>query len=219
MNAVSVEKFIKSAYEIYRLHPIYSKGYDGLNGKCDEIGFVRGSLLRSGATGVKNMKDVNKFARSLDIRPITGDVNVGDIVFQKKWRKYKRVGIISSIHPLCAMYMSRYGVCLDSNMSQWNYVANVPYVDSNGVKMMIVKDVNLYETPSFGSDSIPIKKGTVVSAEKENNVWSHVWGDGISGYVLTKFLISESAKSIDLAELEKAYRIIGDFISQMKNGK
>ena len=148
---IPVNNFINGVIAICDKRPSYKPGHDGSTKYCDNIGLIRGGLIRSGITGIKGMKDVNQFARSLTVRSID-DVSLskGDLVLRTcdaddnntplpmKYRvggseyngdinNYCDIGVVTRENPLEIMHMSRKGIKKDKKPYNWDFVCWMPY--------------------------------------------------------------------------------------------
>lgn len=153
MCKIAVDSFINGLKSIAEEKPFFIVGHDGSDGGCDEIGFIRGGLLRGGAIKIKHMKEINQFARmtAVDIRnigdfvhkgsvllktramndsisPLPSQYNYGGSSFNGDVTNYADVAVVINEMPLEIMSMTLNGVAVNSNIQKWDYVCELPYV-------------------------------------------------------------------------------------------
>ena len=154
MSKVSVENFINALATINSEGKSYKVGHDGSTQYCDEVGLIRGALLRSGATKIKDMKESNQCARFTleNVRHIDEDeLAVGTVLLKTrsiddsfmplptKYRKngawynydennYTDIGVITSMKPFEVMHMTKKGIKKDKKLKDWEYMGWLPYV-------------------------------------------------------------------------------------------
>ena len=154
MSLVSVDNFINGLNSICLSKPIYKAMHDGSDGSCDAIGFIRGGLLRSGATKIRNMKDINQFVRKTDLNrhAISASSKRGSIVLKvnpvdykimplpSKYRQggdeyngdlnnYTDIGVVVNESPVKIMHMTHDGIVVDDSIEEWNEEGWLPYVE------------------------------------------------------------------------------------------
>ena len=152
MSQITVDAFLNTVDLIRKEKPSYKVGHDTSDGTCDNIGFIRGALLRSGVRKIKYMKESNQCARRLrlQLREIDS-VSRGDIVFKtcdiddsfiplsSKYRvggadyngdmnNYYDVGIVTKVNPVEILHMTKKGIKKDKKLSNWNYGGWLPFI-------------------------------------------------------------------------------------------
>ena len=253
MSRISVDKFIGGLYSIYAEKPTFKNGHDSSDGSCDGIGYVRGGLFRGGATKITNMKDINQFARktALNLRKNDKNVKTGDVLLKtkdadddsmplpSKYRfggseytkdtiNYVDISVVVKDNPVEILHMTREGLVKENNLSDWDYVCNLPYIEEEEKEMstaMVFTDngesVKLYAHPSFScNEVINIPNETIVMVSDKNDRWSTVLFGDKNGYVLSKFIKPIESKGsingVDMKEIEKAYLILGKVLGYVK---
>ena len=154
MSRISVDKFIGGLYSVCSQKPVFKNGHDGSDGSCDGIGFIRGGLLRGGATKITNMKEVNQFARKTaqNIRKNDSNVSVGDVLLKTKEQddssmplpskyriggseytgdltNYVDVCVVIKENPVELLHMTKEGLVKEKDLSSWDYVCSLPYIE------------------------------------------------------------------------------------------
>lgn len=160
MSRISVDSFIGGLALLYQEKLTFKNGHDGSDGSCDGIGFIRGGLIRGGATKIVNMKEINQFARktALNIRKNDGYVSKGDILLKvkdmnddsmplpSKYRiggneytndtnNYVDISVVVNTNPVEIYHMMKDGIKKESNLSEWDYVCKLPYVAERKTEM------------------------------------------------------------------------------------
>ena len=232
MSRISVDKFIGGLYSIYAQKPIYKVGHDGSDGSCDGIGFIRGGLLRGGATKIANMKEVNQFARktAVNIHKNDSDVKLGDVLLKvkdvddssmplpSKYRtdgseliNYVDISIVIKKNPVEIWYMTKDGIEKSNIISEWDYICSLPYLEEEKKVMSSAviftesgESVKLYAKPSFAcEDVISVANGTNVIITDVNNRWTTVSYGDKTMYVLSKFVKAVEKKSINGVDMKE----------------
>lgn len=153
MSQVSVDKFVVGIKSICSEKPKFKAGHDGSTHYCDGVGLLRGGLLRSGATKVKNMKESNQCARftlqnvhvidaplkngdillkSLDIddsfMPLPAKYRIGGSNYNGDLTNYSDIGVVTKASPLEIVHMTSKGIKKEKKIGDWEYVGWLPYV-------------------------------------------------------------------------------------------
>ena len=151
---------------------------------------------------------------------------------------FHHIGLVVSANPLKIIHASSVAgqVTTDFKLGKWAYwgkLKDVDYSSEKGVDIMnaIVfaesgSSVKMRAAPKTSSSNyIEIPVGESVTVLQKGDAWSQISYAGKSGYMMTKFLkfdgdaegvIGDPASvkliSVDKAELEKAYDILGDLL-------
>ena len=234
MIQISIDDFISGINAISKANPEYKAFCDGSNGFCDEVGLIRGALIRGGATGIRDMKEMNQFVRNIaiDIRKLDSDLLRGDIHLLMTNGECMNVGVVVSTRPLTICYMSHNGLVKDDKLSLWNCVCKIPYIKSKDDDTVYIvhnndgKYIKMYSTPSFMSPLIEIPNDSeIVVVDEVRRPWTMVKYRFTSGYVLSCYIKSIKQKKqeavptidgFDRAEIEKAYVILGKLLGYIK---
>lgn len=145
-----LKKFLTKAKELFDSNPKRREPGDGSNGYCDCIGYLIGSLRRTGLkwTGIHGS---NWAARkeAVDLHPIKGvnDLEVGDMVlkacepgtaryalpsryrtggayYNGDLKDYYHAGLVYSLNPFEIRHMSS-KMTIDKKIGNWNYAAKL----------------------------------------------------------------------------------------------
>ena len=256
MSQISVDSFIYGTNSIAKEKPTFKVGHDGSDGSCDSLGLIRGGLLRSGATKIKFMKEPNQFARKTAVNlqkrgfvkrgqvllkakdindsatPLPSKYCEGGVEFTGDLTNYVDVALVIKDKPVEIMYMSKDGIVKTKDLTEWNYVCDLPYVLYGGIKKMINSaivhsdnnsPIKMYEESSFSSKEIAvIPNDMMIILNDSNKTWANISYGDKTGYVLAKFIKVTEVEStvkvseMDRAELEKAYAILGKVLGYIK---
>ena len=224
MQTISVAQFVRGIRSIYTEKPLYEIGCDGSNGKCDNIGMIRGGLLRGGAVKVKGLKNLNQLHRTLiGIHPINPKaLKDGDVVLRREANNYTDVGVVVSVSPLEIMHMTRVTIKKDATVDAWDEVGWLPYIAEEQGETVCVSSgnghVRIFSEPNFASVLSEIPDGTEVKLFGIENMWARVSYNGMNAYALAKHIKQAEKKisDIDLEELEHAYEILGKFLGHIR---
>lgn len=145
-----LQKFLDKALQLFNSNPKRREPGDGSNGYCDCIGYLIGSLRRTGLkwTGIHGS---NWAARkeSVNLHPVksAADLEVGDMVLRGcqpgekgyalpgRYRKgglyyngdltdYYHAGLVYSLNPLQIRHMAT-KMTIDTKIGKWNYAARL----------------------------------------------------------------------------------------------
>ena len=237
MIQISIDDFISGINSIYNEKPAYKSLCDGSNGFCDEIGFVRGALIRGGATSIKDMKEMNQFVRNVatNIHRIDGKLSRGNILLNMVSGECINVAVVVSVDPLKIRYYGLDGVGEADTADGWNCVCEIPYIKYNDDDTVYIihnddgKVVRMYSTPSFTSPMIDIPNNSEISIVDEiRRPWTLISFGLNSGYVLSRYIKpitqtrqpsikpQQSISGFDRSEIEKAYVILGKLLGYIK---
>ena len=157
MKAITAAKYVEGVESIYVEQPVYEKGHDGDDGKCDCIGMCRGGLERGGAEGITNMRGTNQAARKTirDLQELKSEsaLLVGDVVLKTrdkddpdmplpdKYRKggseyderwgetnFTHIGTVTGKNPLEITHMTSPTAKKDKSIKGWGYFGELPWV-------------------------------------------------------------------------------------------
>ena len=172
-----LQKFLDKALQLFNSNPKRREPGDGSDGYCDCIGYVIGSLRRTGLkwTGIHGS---NWAARkeSVNLHKVTSinDLEVGDMVLKacepgssgyalpSRYRKggayyngdlkdYYHAGLVYSKNPFQIRHMSS-KMTIDTKLGKWNYAARLkPLVNAGAYAANTSTDVAI---PSSGTQAI-----------------------------------------------------------------
>ena len=155
-----LQKFLNKALELFNSNPKRREPGDGSNGYCDCIGYIIGSLRRTGLkwTGIHGS---NWAARkeAVNLHPVKSisDLEVGDMVLRgcqpgttgyalpARYKKggqyyngdltdYYHAGIVYSLEPFQIRHMAT-KMTIDTKLGRWNYAAKLkPLVNAGAYK-------------------------------------------------------------------------------------
>lgn len=120
-------------------------------------------------------------------------------------RDYYHVGVVTSVDPLCITHCTgvQGGIKCDSTLGKWRYGGRLKYVDYDAggesmdedplyIAIVTAKSgntVRMRSGPSDKSDVLEnIKVGTEVDVLEILNGWNRIRHNGVSGYMMSKFL-------------------------------
>ena len=177
MSKIAYKAFIENADQIAEEKPSYKLGHDGSDGKCDCVGYIIGSIRRSGGTwnGVhgSNYSSRNEM-EYLESIVKTSDLKTGEVVYKVAepgesnynlpsryedhvdQKDYYHIGIVRSVDPLRIVHCTGPGIVTDTKLGKWNYHGWLKKVAKEG-------EIQMPE------QSVATKKAVVV-AENGNNV-------------------------------------------------
>lgn len=223
MHTISVNQFIRGIRLIYDEKPLFEIGCDGSYGKCDNLGLIRGGLLRGGAVKVR-LKNLNQLRRSLtDVRPINAkELKVGNVVLRGENGNYNAIGVVVSAFPLEIMYMTRVTVKKDSFIDSWDDMGWLSYVTPEDGKNAVVDSgngtVKLFGAPNFASALMDIPDGTEVKLYDVKDMWARVNCNCMTGFVLSKYIKQSKPNigDVDIEEIERAYLALGKLLERIR---
>lgn len=142
MSKIAYEAFIENADQIAEEKPSYKLGHDGSDGKCDCVGYIIGSIRRSGGTwnGVhgSNYSSRHEMEYLESIGKIS-DLKTGEVVYKAAepgesnynlpsryedhadQKDYYHIGIVRSVDPLRIVHCTGPGIVTDTKLGKWNY--------------------------------------------------------------------------------------------------
>lgn len=148
-------------------------------------------------------------------------------------RDYYHVGVVTSIDPLIITHCTgvQGGIKKDDNLGAWHYAGSLNLIEERGEDSMEVDyvaivtaqngdTVNLRKNPSTSSSvQKKVKVGTTLEVTEEyDDDWAKVRVDGITGYMMRKFLKEEDNDddivSVSRNELLKVYETIGRILGK-----
>lgn len=227
MSQISVKNFVTGVLSVCQGKPKYKAGHDGSSFFCDEIGLIRGGLLRGGATGLKNMKSINQCVQSClkNVRAIGASnvLNVGDIVLKSIYGNYRYydIGVVVCDSPLEIMHMTKRGIRKDKRLKHWDFVGSLVYIDNDLTKIAIVKTnerfVRAYNSPSFScKDFVDIPNGEKVIVAQFDEPWSAINYNGRELFVFSRSLIEENREEMNaIEELKQIYIALGNLLERL----
>lgn len=153
--------------------------------------------------------------------PVTDpdDLNVGEVVYKAAMpgqanynlpsrydddpdrRDYYHVGVVCSVDPLRIVHCTGPGIVVDTKLGKWNYRGwlrkvsqegeeNVSEIRTATVAAMEGSTVNLRQTPGGALlDRVPVGATVTVAAQQDG--WSRVHHDGLTGWMMSRFLQME----------------------------
>lgn len=171
-----LQKFLEKALQLFNSNPKRREPGDGSDGYCDCIGYLIGSLRRTGLkwTGIHGS---NWAARkeAVNLRKVTSinDLEVGDMVLKAcepgtkgyalpaRYKKggayyngdlkdYYHAGLVYSKNPFQIRHMSS-KMTIDTKLGKWNYAARLkPLVDAGAYKEVYEEAITI---PSDGTQA------------------------------------------------------------------
>lgn len=171
-----LQKFLEKALQLFNSNPKRREPGDGSDGYCDCIGYLIGSLRRTGLkwTGIHGS---NWAARkeAVNLRKVTSinDLEVGDMVLKAcepgtkgyalpaRYKKggayyngdlkdYYHAGLVYSKNPFQIRHMSS-KMMIDTKLGKWNYAARLkPLVDAGAYKEVYEEAITI---PSDGTQA------------------------------------------------------------------
>lgn len=186
-----LQKFLNKALQLFNSNPKRREPGDGSDGYCDCIGYLIGSLRRTGLkwTGIHGS---NWAARkeAVDLHPVksVADLQVGDMVLKacepgtkgyalpSRYKKggayyngdlkdYYHAGLVYSLNPLQIRHMSS-KMTIDTKIGKWNYAAKLkPLVNAGAYKEETTPATP--EIPSSGTQArVTAPSGSTVNMRK-----------------------------------------------------
>ena len=158
MSKITPQEYVEGVNSIHIEQPVYEKGHDGSDGKCDCIGMCRGGLIRKGVTNVKNMGGTNEAARKAivnlakikkadqlrlgDVVLKTRDKDDADYPLPDKYRKgeaaydpdvgeinFTHIGTVTQATPLRITHMTSPTSKVDTKLGKWSWFGSLPWVE------------------------------------------------------------------------------------------
>lgn len=188
-----LQKFLDKALQLFNSNPKRREPGDGSNGYCDCIGYLIGSLRRTGLkwTGIHGS---NWAARkeSVNLHPVksAADLEVGDMVLRGcqpgekgyalpgRYRKgglyyngdltdYYHAGLVYSLNPLQIRHMAT-KMTIDTKIGRWNYAARLrPLVVAGAYKENPTPAPTPTPPPSSGTQAkVTAPTGSTVNFRK-----------------------------------------------------
>ncbi|MBQ8313705.1 MAG: SH3 domain-containing protein [Clostridia bacterium] len=147
------------------------------------------------------------------------DLNVGEVVYKAAMpgqtnynlpdrydkdpdkRDYFHIGVVRSVDPLRIVHCTGPGIVVDTKLGKWNYRGWLRKVSQEGeetvseirtatVAAMEGSTVNLRQTPGGALlDRVPV--GVTVTVAAQQDGWSRVHHDGLTGWMMSRFLQME----------------------------
>ena len=185
-----LQKFLEKALQLFNSNPKRREPGDGSDGYCDCIGYLIGSLRRTGLkwTGIHGS---NWAARkeAVNLRKVTSinDLEVGDMVLKAcepgtkgyalpaRYKKggayyngdlkdYYHAGLVYSKNPFQIRHMSS-KMTIDTKLGKWNYAARLkPLVDAGAYKEVYEEAITI---PSDGTQAkVTAPSGGTVNMRK-----------------------------------------------------
>lgn len=185
-----LKKFLDKALQLFNLNPKRREPGDGSDGYCDCIGYLIGSLRRTGLkwTGIHGS---NWAARkeAVNLHPVKSiaDLEVGDMVLKgcnpgtsgyalpARYKKggqyyngdlvdYYHAGLVYSLNPFQIRHMSS-KMTIDTKIGKWNYAAKLkPLVNAGAYKE---ETAPTPEIPSSGTYAkVVAQSGSTVNMRK-----------------------------------------------------
>lgn len=147
-------------------------------------------------------------------------------------RDYYHVGIVESVYPLRIRHMTTPRPKMDTSIGKWGYHGKLKKIKYSGTdggeKMETViisggnhdQPVRLRKTASTSSSILAeIPQGSTAELLDDGGTWCKVAWNGLTGYVMGVFVHNGAGPdpdpgnvSVNRAELEKIYDIIGDWL-------
>lgn len=128
----------------------------------------------------------------------------------KDQRDYYHVGVVTSVSPFCITHCTSVagGIKKDNELGRWHYAGTLKMLDNSDrgdekmydAKVVAEKGstVNMRNNPSTNASVLKaIRIGTIVHVIEEENGWSKIEADGMSGYMMSKFLQKVDEETTD----------------------
>ena len=149
---------------------------------------------------------------------------------------YYHVGIVTKVKPLEVTHCTTYGpIARDNKQGKWRFGGYLKGIDYGGISPAkdevidvvtlaggnVKSPINMRESRSVLSRRLAeIPQNSEVELLEVGSEWSRISYEGMTGYVLTKFVQSGTDDKgnvsntilVDRAELERAYDILGDLL-------
>lgn len=229
MSFIPVEKFIENVKYIASTKPDYKKGHDGSTGYCDNMGLVRGALIRSGAVGIRHMKESNQCARMCveGLHSVSAGVKLGEVVFQVRGMddksmplplpfqengelyngdltNYAVIGVVTHVKPLEIIWMDK-NIKRTRFLGKWSLAGYLTYVENPENKSLPIVvsnsgSVRMMNIPSFKTeDYIEIPNHSHVDVITIESPWAYIAYNKSYGYVLERFIKNYNPKQKDFS--------------------
>ena len=220
---ISLSAFLSGIRENEARITHYQSGGDGEGGGCDCIGLIIGAIRLAGGTwnGTHGSNyDARNEMRTLSFitEPFLGEVvykirEPGEKGYDlpAKYKDsadvydYYHVGVVTSVQPLEITHCTSVsgGIKKDTSLGQWRFGGELKLVDYDESMYKAVvtavsgRTVNLRANPSEKArvlKSIPV--GSEVEVKEEvDDTWAWISWNGLSGYMMRKFLEPADAHS------------------------
>lgn len=210
-----LQKFLQKALQLFNSNPKRREPGDGSDGYCDCIGYLIGSLRRTGLkwTGIHGS---NWAARkeAVNLHPVKSinDLEVGDMVLKarapgisgyalpSRYKKggayytgdlndYYHAGLVYQKNPLQIRHMSS-KMTIDTKIGKWNYAARLRPLVSAGA--YVTEDPFTVVIPSSGTQAkVTASSGGTVNMRKTPR---------LSGALITRIKLGEIVEIIEPGE-------------------
>lgn len=246
------EEFVEKVLEIDSEKPEYRLGGDGSDGTCDCVGLCIGAMRRGGIAYNNlhgtNWAARNEAVELWEIS-IVSELRVGDSVLKAREpgdsgydlperyandrdkRDYYHIGVVVSVNPLKIVHCTTPTTKTDTTLGRWRFAFLWKQLSEVEMKPMYKAEVRLKESKVLHIRSGPGTNSTVVGkipngakceVLAENNTWSFVRYEGISGYSASAYLFpveenGVSEKRMILTDSAgNSWTPVGDFRVELK---
>lgn len=220
---LTVEQFLNAVQQNAARVTTYHEGGDGTNGLCDCVGLIIGALRLCGIryTGVHGSNWFARYETEGLRRFEVATVRPGDLAYKAlepgasgydlpsryarsaDKRDYCHIGVVLQVYPLDIVHCSTDGIKHDSRVGKWRFAGRCVYV-KEGEQVEYTATVAADSGSTVKMRSKPSQKdpvywdvpiGATVTVVGTSGAYSRISYGGKSGFMLSRFLVSDESEA------------------------